>query len=60
MKMGQDHVMPLATQAVALLRDLYAMTGHGKFVFPSVRTSTRCMSENTVNAALRGMATART
>lgn len=55
MKMGQDHIVPLATQAVALLRDLYAMTGHGKFVFPSVRTSTRCMSENTVNAALRGM-----
>ena len=55
MKMGQDHIVPLARQAVALLRDLYAMTGHGKFVFPSVRTSTRCMSENTVNAALRGM-----
>jgi integrase len=55
MKMGQDHIVPLATQAVALLRDLYAMTGHGKFVFPSVRTATRCMSENTVNAALRGM-----
>jgi integrase len=55
MKMGQDHIVPLATQAVALLRDLHEMTGHGKFVFPSVRTSTRCMSENTVNAALRGM-----
>jgi integrase len=55
MKMGQDHIVPLATQAVALLRELYAMTGHGRFVFPSVRTSTRCMSENTVNAALRGM-----
>jgi integrase len=55
MKMGQDHIVPLATQAVALLKELYAMTGHGKFVFPSVRTNTRCMSENTVNAALRGM-----
>lgn len=55
MKMGQDHIVPLARQAVALLKDLHAMTGHGKFVFPSVRTSTRCMSENTVNAALRGM-----
>jgi integrase len=55
MKMGQDHIVPLATQAVALLRELHAMTGHDKFVFPSVRTSTRCMSENTVNAALRGM-----
>jgi integrase len=55
MKMGQDHVVPLAAQAVTLLRELHAMTGHGKFVFPSVRTRTRCMSENTVNAALRGM-----
>jgi len=55
MKMGQDHIVPLATQAVTLLRELHAMTGHGKFVFPSVRTNTRCMSENTVNAALRGM-----
>jgi integrase len=55
MKMGQDHIVPLARQAVALLKNLHAMTGHGKLVFPSVRTSTRCMSENTVNAALRGM-----
>jgi len=55
MKMGQDHIVPLATQVVTLLRELHAMTGNGKFVFPSVRTSTRCMSENTVNAALRGM-----
>ena len=55
MKMGQNHIVPLATQAVGLLRDLYAMTGHGKFVFPSVRTGERCMSENTINAALRGM-----
>ena len=54
-KMGLDHIVPLATQAVALLRELHAMTGHGKFVFPSVRTSERCMSENTINAALRSM-----
>jgi len=55
MKMGQDHIVPLATQAVELLRGLHAMTGHGKFIFPSVRTGARCMSENTINAALRGM-----
>ena len=47
--------MPLATQAVELLRGLHAMTGHGKFIFPSVRTGARCMSENTINAALRSM-----
>jgi integrase len=55
MKMGQDHIVPLARQAVTLLRELHAMTGHGKFVFPSLRTGARCMSENTVNAALRSM-----
>jgi integrase len=31
------------------------VTGHGKYVFPSLRTDDACMSENTVNAALRGM-----
>ncbi|AXA92707.1 integrase arm-type DNA-binding domain-containing protein [Massilia sp. YMA4] len=55
MKMRQDHVVPLATQAVEILRSLHVLTGHGKFVFPSIRTGERCMSENTVNAALRGM-----
>lgn len=55
MKMGQDHVVPLATQAVAVLRELHAITGHGKFVFPSVRTGERCMSENTINVALHVM-----
>ena len=55
MKMGVDHVVPLAAQAVALLRGLQPITGHGKFVFPSIRTGERPMSENTINAALRGM-----
>ena len=48
-------MVPLATQAVAILRELFDATGHGKFVFPSFRTDHECMSENTVNAALRGM-----
>jgi integrase len=55
MKMGQDHLVPLASQAVAVLRALHPLTGHGKYVFPSTRTGQRCMSENTVNAALRGL-----
>jgi integrase len=53
MKMRRPHRVPLAPRAVAILRELHAITGHGKFVFPSVRSSARCMSENTVNAALR-------
>jgi integrase len=55
MKMGFDHIVPLARQAVNVLRSMRALTGQGKYVFPSIRTSDRCMSENTVNAALRSM-----
>ena len=50
---GRPHFVPLAPQAVAILKELQPFTGHGKYVFPSLRTGERCMSENTVNAALR-------
>ena len=53
MKMGEPHLVPLATQAIAILKDLHQLTGRGKYVFPSIRTHERPMSENTVNAALR-------
>lgn len=55
MKMRNDHIVPLSTQAVDILRFVQPMTGHGKYVFPSIRTGERCMSENTVNAALRSL-----
>ena len=55
MKMKLEHVVPLCTQAVELLRSVQPITGHGRFVFPSLRTGERPMSENTINAALRGM-----
>jgi integrase len=55
MKMKNDHIVPLSTQAVDILRAVQPMTGHGKYVFPSIRTGERCMSENTVNAALRSL-----
>ena len=55
MKMGIDHLVPLSTQAVAILRTVHPLTGHGHYVFPSLRTGERPMSENTVNAALRGL-----
>lgn len=55
MKMKKDHLVPLSTQAVDLLRGLHPVTGHGKFVFPGLRTGDRPMSENTINGALRGM-----
>ncbi|SEI92926.1 tyrosine-type recombinase/integrase [Frateuria terrea] len=53
MKMKAAHLVPLSTQAVAILRDLHAFTGYVRYVFPSLRTASRPMSENTVNAALR-------
>ena len=55
MKMKIDHVVPLSTQAVMIFQELQPISGHGKFVFPSLRTSQMPMSENTINAALRGM-----
>ncbi len=55
MKMGADHIVPLATQALDILRDLSRITGSGRYVFPSIRTAQRPMSENTVNSALRAM-----
>jgi integrase len=55
MKMKIEHVVPLATQAVAILRDLHRLTGNKKYVFASIRSFEKCMSENTINAALRGM-----
>lgn len=50
---GRPHLVPLSTQALALLMELQPLTGHGHFVFPSLLTGERCMSENTVRTALR-------
>jgi len=53
MKMKLPHLVPLPSHAVAILRELHALTGRGRYVFPCNRTTLRPMSENTVNAALR-------
>jgi integrase len=53
MKMGEQHIVPLSSQAIAILRDLQPLTGNGRYVFPGARTNGRPMSENTVNAGLR-------
>ena len=56
MKMGEEHIVPLATQAVAILSELEPLTGHGgRYVFPSLRGAHRPISANTVNFALRNM-----
>lgn len=54
-KKGNPHIVPLATQAVDILRELQPLTGRGVYVFPGLRGRDRAMSANTVNAALRRM-----
>ncbi len=53
-KTKTEHLVPLARQAVAILRELHALTGHRQYVFPG-RDPKLCMSEAAVNAALRRM-----
>lgn len=53
MKMREQHIVPLAKQAVAILRELQPLTGPTGLVFPGLRSLARPMSENTLNAALR-------
>jgi integrase len=55
MKMRTAHRVPLASRAVEVLKELQKSTGQIRFLFPSVRSVARCMSENTLNAALRRM-----
>lgn len=53
MKMRELHIVPLSKPAVEILNELRPLTGRGRYVFPSVRTGDRPISENTINAALR-------
>ena len=59
MKMRSPHIVPLSTQAISILEEIFPLTGNNtnkknnKYVFPGVRSQQRPMSENTVNAALR-------
>ena len=53
MKMRKPHHVPLSRQAVALFREVHSITGPAGYVFPSIRTRARPMSENTINAGLR-------
>ncbi len=55
MKMRRDHLVPLSAQALAILQALQPLTGRGRYIFPSIRTNDRPMSENTILAALRRM-----
>lgn len=53
MKMREKHIVPLSRQSIAILQELKPLTGDSKYVFPSIRTPHRPMSNNTVLGALR-------
>lgn len=55
MKMGVTHIVPLPTQAAAILREIQPLTGHGKYVFHGERDHDRPMSDNAIRSALRRM-----
>jgi integrase len=53
MKMRRPHLVHLAKQAVEILREIEPLTGRGRYVFPSPRSSQRPLSDNAITAALR-------
>lgn len=55
MKMRRPHLVPLARQAVVILREIEPLTGRGRYVFPSPRGAQRPLSDNAITAALRRM-----
>ena len=54
-KTDTDHIVPLSRQAIEILEEIKPLTGTGKYVFPSARSSKRPMSDNAVLAAFRRM-----
>ncbi|MFT4197678.1 MAG: integrase arm-type DNA-binding domain-containing protein [Pseudoxanthomonas sp.] len=60
MKMREDHIVPLSDQAIAILKQLETVSGNRQYLFPSVRSPKRAMSDNTLNAALRRLGYATT
>jgi integrase len=55
MKMRETHIVPLSRQAIAILEDLKKFSGGDKFLFPSIRSSVRPISDATMLNALRRM-----
>lgn len=53
MKMRKPHHVPLSRQSIAILEEIRSILGSSGYVFPSMRSRTRPMSDNTINAALR-------
>ncbi|MCP4475093.1 MAG: integrase arm-type DNA-binding domain-containing protein [Gammaproteobacteria bacterium] len=58
-KTQTEHIVPLSTQALAILRTVQPITGRGRYVFPSARSADRPMSDNAILAAMRRMGVAK-
>lgn len=54
-KMRRLHRVPLTDQVISLLKELHPLTGSGRYLFPSVRSDKRPITDNTLNAAMRRM-----
>jgi integrase len=54
-KTNTPHIVPLSTQAVAILKELQPLTGRGRYAFPSPRSKERPMSDNAILSAMRRM-----
>ncbi|QLR43806.1 tyrosine-type recombinase/integrase [Enterobacter sp. RHBSTW-00994] len=54
-KMKTQHIVPLSDQAMAILKQTEALSGHLAFIFPGEYDQDKCMSDNTINKALRVM-----
>lgn len=52
---GRPHLVPLAPRALEILQDLQPISARSVYVFPSLLSNRRCMSENTLRTALRRM-----
>lgn len=55
MKMKEAHLVPLSSQSLNILEELKSLTGQGRYLFPSARSTARPMSDNAILAALRRM-----
>ena len=53
MKVKVAHIVPLSNQAIKIIKAIEPLTADGKYLFPSIRTTARPISDNTLNAALR-------
>ncbi len=60
MKMGRPHTVPLSKQVLIILKELQEITGEGDLLFPGLRSQSRPISDNSLNAALRRLGYAKT